>query len=70
MVYSDHDSCIFLVTNTHQFSTRWHTKNSIEDEDLSVQIVDGILIAPLLETALYQMFIFWILKLIRYGKIQ
>ncbi|PEC62499.1 CPBP family intramembrane metalloprotease [Bacillus toyonensis] len=26
--------------------------------------MDGIVIAPLLETALYQMFIFWILKLI------
>ncbi|MFJ8219249.1 MULTISPECIES: CPBP family intramembrane glutamic endopeptidase [Bacillus cereus group] len=54
----------FLLPMPTNFLPGGIQKNSIEDEDLWIQIVDGIVIAPLLETALYQMFIFWILKLI------
>ncbi|HDR7315592.1 TPA: CPBP family intramembrane metalloprotease, partial [Bacillus cytotoxicus] len=54
----------FLLPMPTSFIPGGIQQNSIEDEGLSIQIVDGIIIAPLLETVLYQMFIFWILKLI------
>ncbi|MCC2327065.1 CPBP family intramembrane glutamic endopeptidase [Bacillus wiedmannii] len=54
----------FLLPMPTSFLPGGIQKNPIEDEDLSVQTVDGIVLAPLLETALYQMFVFWILRLI------
>ncbi|MDA2157702.1 CPBP family intramembrane glutamic endopeptidase [Bacillus cereus group sp. Bc253] len=54
----------FLLPMPTSFLPGGIQKNPIEDENLSVQIVDGIVIAPLIETALYQMFVFWILRLI------
>ncbi|UFI00544.1 type II CAAX prenyl endopeptidase Rce1 family protein [Bacillus toyonensis] len=54
----------FLLPLPTSFLPGGLQKNPIEDEYMWIQILDGIVIAPLLETALYQMFIFWILKLI------
>lgn len=51
----------FLLPLPTSFLLGGLQKNPIEDEYIWIQIVDGIVIAPLLETALYQMFIFWIL---------
>ncbi|MGR5980859.1 CPBP family glutamic-type intramembrane protease [Bacillus cereus] len=37
-------------------------RNPIEDVSLIRQVISGCVVAPLIETALYQMFLFWILK--------
>jgi membrane protease YdiL (CAAX protease family) len=37
-------------------------RNPIEDTTLIRQVISGCVVAPLIETALYQMFLFWILK--------
>lgn len=37
-------------------------RNPIEDVSLIRQVISGCIVAPLIETALYQMFLFWILK--------